>query len=157
MNNRDAEEKRENLIDESIKPYLQEIAERLWSGHAAIMVGAGFSKNAKSNGTSETGFPDWSQLGDLFYEKINGASPTNSKYLNVLKLADEVQAAVGRPALDQLLRSNIPDKDYEPSDLHVKLLELPWVDVYTTNYDTLLERASFSISSQKKSIGVGPR
>ncbi len=154
MNNRDDEEKREGLIDESIKPYLQEIAERLWSGHAAIMVGAGFSKNAKSNGTSEMCFPDWSQLGDLFYEKINGASPTNSKYLNVLKLADEVQAAIGRPALDQLLRSNIPDKDYEPSDLHVKLIELPWVDVYTTNYDTLLERASFSITSQKYDIVI---
>lgn len=33
-------------IDESIRPYLDEIAERLWSGHAAVMVGAGFSKNA---------------------------------------------------------------------------------------------------------------
>ena len=154
MNKRETEQKKEILISEAIKPYLQEIAERLWSGHAAIMVGSGFSKNAKSNGTSETGFPDWSQLGDLFYEKINGAHPTNSKYLNVLKLADEVQAAIGRPALDQLLRSTIPDKDYEPSDLHVKLLKLPWIDVYTTNYDTLLERASSSITSQKYDIVI---
>jgi hypothetical protein len=154
MNKRETEQKKEILINEAIKPYLQEIAGRLWSGHAAIMVGAGFSKNAKSIGTSEMGFPDWSQLGDLFYEKIHGARPTNSKYLNALKLADEVQAAIGRPALDQLLRSNIPDKDYEPSDLHVKLLELPWVDVYTTNYDTLLERASSLITSQKYSVVI---
>lgn len=154
MNSSATEEMKVDLIDESIKPYLHEITERLWSGHAAIMVGAGFSKNAKSSGATGASFPNWEQLGDLFYEKINNASPTNSKYLNILKLADEVQAAIGRPALDQLLRSNIPDKEYEPSELHIKLLELPWVDIYTTNYDTLLERASSSITSQKYDIVI---
>lgn len=98
-------------IDESIRPYLNEIAERLWSTptHAAIMVGAGFSKNANRD------FPDWSTLGDIFFEKIHGKIPDKNsgehRYLNALKLADEVQAAFGRPALDQLLRSNIPDTD----------------------------------------------
>lgn len=142
-------------IPNSISPYLNEIAERLWSGHAAIMVGAGFSKNASPNGTSTRGFPDWQQLGDLFYEKINGTKPDNKgKYLNVLKLADEVQAALGRPALDQSLRDVIPDYEYEPSPLHVKLLDLPWTDVFTTNYDTLLERACISVSSQKYDVVI---
>lgn len=143
------------MIPSSISPYLNEIAERLWSGHAAIMVGAGFSKNASPNGTSTRGFPDWQQLGDLFYEKINGTKPDNKgKYLNVLKLADEVQAALGRPALDQSLRDVIPDYEYEPSPLHVKLLGLPWTDVFTTNYDTLLERACISVSSQKYDVVI---
>ncbi|MBX3639973.1 MAG: SIR2 family protein, partial [Nitrosomonas sp.] len=143
------------MIPNSISPYLNEIAERLWSGHAAIMVGAGFSKNASPNGTSTRGFPDWQQLGDLFYEKINGTKPDNKgKYLNVLKLADEVQAAFGRPALDQSLRDVIPDYEYEPSPLHVKLLDLPWTDVFTTNYDTLLERACISVSSQKYDVVI---
>lgn len=136
-------------MDESIKPYLDEIAERLWSGHAAVMVGAGFSKNAGD------GFPNWFQLGDLFYEKVHGKAPsTEQRYLNPLKLADEVQAAFGRPALHQLLRMNIPDNDYEPSPLHVRLLELPWTDVFTTNYDTLLERARASVGSQKYDVVV---
>jgi len=140
---------------EFIRPYLNEIAERLWSGHAAIMVGAGFSRNAKPNGVSCLGFPDWNQLGDLFYEKTYGDKPNNkSKYLNALKLADELQAAFGRPVLDQVLRDAIPDTDYEPSPLHVKLLDLPWEDVFTTNYDTLLERACISITSQKYDIVV---
>jgi len=141
-------------VDERIRPYLNDISGRLWSGHAAVMVGAGFSKNAKPNGASCPGFPDWTQLADLFYEKIDGRSTGNKKYLNVLKLADEVQAALGRPALDQLLRSTIPDKDYEPSRLHVKLLDLPWTDVFTTNYDTLLERACISVTSQKYDVVV---
>lgn len=139
----------------SICPYLSEIAERLWSGHAAIMVGAGFSRNARPNSKSCSGFPDWHQLGDLFYEKTNGGkSDTKGKYLNVLKLADEMQAALGRPALDQTLREAIPDSDYEPSSLHIKLLNLPWADVFTTNYDTLLERACKSVTSEKYDVVI---
>ncbi len=144
----------EVIIDENIRPYLNEIAERLWStpSHAAIMVGAGFSKNANKD------FPDWAKLGGLFFEKIHGRKPNKNdgedRYLNVLKLADEVQAAFGRQTLNQLLRDNIPDKDSEPSPLHSKMLELPWSDVFTTNYDTLLERACDSVSSQRYDIVV---
>jgi hypothetical protein len=139
----------DNTIAEEIKPYLNEIAERLWSGHAAVMIGAGFSKN------SHESFPDWDQLGNIFYRKIHNKKPEGHQhYLNILKLANEVQAAFGRPALDQLLRSSIPDKKYEPSSLHVKLLELPWNDVFTTNYDTLLERACANVDSQKFDIVI---
>jgi hypothetical protein len=132
-------------IPDSIRPYLNEIAERLWVGRAAVMVGAGFSKNAGD------GFPDWNQLGDLFYQKAHGVKPdsTRQKYLNVLRLAEEVQAAIGRPALENLLRSNIPDLNIEPSEFHVQLLELPWVDVFTTNYDTLLERANARVLTRR--------
>jgi len=66
-----------------------------------------------------------------------------------LRLAEEVQAAIGRPALENLLCSNIPDLNIEPSGLHVELLELPWVDVFTTNYDTLLERASAKVVNRR--------
>jgi hypothetical protein len=132
-------------VPDSIRPYLNEIAERLWSGRAAVMVGAGFSKNAWA------GFPDWNQLGDLFYEKAYGVKPNAQaqKYQNVLRLAEEVQAAIGRPALESLLRSSIPDLNVEPSELHVTLLGLPWVDVFTTNYDTLLERASAEVVNRR--------
>ncbi|MBU0473817.1 MAG: SIR2 family protein [Bacteroidetes bacterium] len=129
----------------NILPYFLEIAERLWTGHATIMIGAGFSKNAKKSETTKKGFPDWNTLGDVFYEKIHGNLPLNKSYLNVLKLADEVQAAFGRNTLENILQTEIPDKEYEPSDLHEKVLQLPWTDVFTTNYDTLLERAAEKI------------
>ncbi len=145
----------EGLIPPSIMPYLREIAERLWSSHAAVMVGAGFSKNAKKSDPSKKDFPDWAQLGDVFYEKIHGCRPSDKyHYLNVLKLADEIQAAFGRPVLDQILRSQIPDEDHEPSGLHIKLMELPWCDVFTTNYDTLLERTRANVVSQKFDVVV---
>lgn len=135
----------ETNLPDSIRPYLNEIAERLWAERAAVMVGAGFSKNAGN------GFPDWNQLGDLFYQKAHGVTsdPDTQRYLNVLRLAEEVQAAIGRPALENLLRSKIPDLNIEPSGLHVELLELPWVDVFTTNYDTLLERGSAKVVTRR--------
>ncbi len=106
-------------IPDVILPYLSEIAERLLSGHAAVMVGAGFSRNAKPNSASSSDFPDWLQLGDIFYEKIHRKKPDkDSKYLNVLKLADEVQAAFGRSALNQILRDAIPDYDMVARDLN---------------------------------------
>ncbi len=118
-----------------VKCCLDDLAARLWANKAAVMVGAGFSLNASSE------FPIWQKLGDRFYERIHGCSPgDDARYLDILKLAGQVQAMFGRPALDDLLRQAIPDR-HPPSLLHSRLLGLPWKDVFTTNYDTLLERA----------------
>ena len=145
----------ETSVPSDLHPYMNEIAERLFSGHAAVMVGSGFSRNAKPHGHPDPNFPDWSQLGDLFYEKLYDKRPdANNRYLSVPTLAHEVEAAIGRPALDQILREAIPDQDSEPSALHMKLLDLPWSDVFTTNYDTLLERARKSITSRKYDVVV---
>lgn len=129
-------------IPPGLLPQLNEISDRLWSGHAAVMIGAGFSKNATPLTVQSRNFPDWNELGRRFYEKSRGQNTDGANFLNPLKLADEVQASFGRPVLHQLLRDTIPDMDFEPSELHIKLLNLPWSDVFTTNYDTLLERAS---------------
>ena len=142
------------MISADNKIFLDEIANRLFTNHAAVMVGAGFSKNAISNGTSCKKFPDWNELGNLFYDKLyeKESNPPDKYYLNVLKLAEEVQAAFGRHALDDMLQQNIPDAEYEPSELHKNLLELPWIDVFTTNYDTLLERAAKNVFNRKYTV-----
>lgn len=129
-----------------VRPHLDEIADRLWSGNATVMVGAGFSRNAKPVDFTSAPIPSWHELGDIFFQKLYGRSPgEGDRYLNLLKLAEQVQAAFGRPALDELLRRSIPNLGYEPSPIHSQLLDLPWKDVFTTNYDTLLERARASI------------
>ena len=92
-----------------MKPYLDEIADRLRSGNAAVMVGAGFSKNAEPVGTASSSLPDWKDLGDAFYRKLHGRAPgKDERYLNPLKLAEQVQAAFDRPTLERLLRQVIP-------------------------------------------------
>lgn len=139
------------IVPEEISPYLSEIAERLWSGHASIMIGAGFSMNAKKVNERAKRFPSWNNLGDCFYKKLHNKLPSDKDrcYLDVLKLANEVQAAFGRSTLDKILIDEIPDKEFQPSDLHEKLLRFPWTDVFTTNYDTLLERTAEKILEQR--------
>ncbi|WPU94671.1 SIR2 family protein [Mucilaginibacter sabulilitoris] len=144
-----------NDFPSDARPYLKEIADRLWSKHAAVMIGSGFSRNAVKNDHTKHDFPTWSGLGDLLYEKLHGRRPGASEtYLNILKLADEVQAAFGRPALDKLVLDSLPDLDHSPSDLHINLLNLPWNDIFTTNYDTLLERASQNVYAYKYDLVV---
>jgi len=139
-------------ISSDVIPYLDEIADKLWSqpSHATIMVGAGFSKNASAS------FPDWNALGDVFYKKLYSKEPEqeNIRYVNVLKLADGVEAAFGRATLNKILKTEIPNTSVEPSKLHRDLLLLPWADVFTTNYDTLLERASNLVSSRRYDVVV---
>ena len=143
-------------IHPDVRPYLDTIADRLLSGHAAVMVGAGFSRNAVPPGSGPA-FPNWFQLGDRFYGRLHGRKPEPDRnYLQVPALAHEVDAAFGRPALNQMLRDEIPDLQHPPSPLHVKLLDLPWSDIFTTNYDTLLERACRSIISQRYDVVVKP-
>lgn len=106
------------------------------------MVGAGLSKNANPTSSEIMSIPDWKELGDIFFKKLYQKRPDeNVRYLNLLKVAEQIESTFGRPVLDSLLMNQIPDLKFEPSSLHNELLELPWRDVFTTNYDTLLERS----------------
>ena len=69
-----------------------------------------------------------------------------------LRLAQEVEIMFGRPKLEKIIKEAVPDLDYAPSNLYVKLMELPWRDVFTTNYDTLLERAADKVSTRRYNV-----
>ena len=140
---------------DQLKLYLGEIAERLWLGNAAVMVGSGFSRNAKPLNSKSGPLPNWQELGDVFYQELHGQFPGDeARYLSLLKLAEQIQAAFGRPKLNELLRQTISDLNYDPSPLHSQLLNLPWKDVFTTNYDTLLERARASVTLKHYDVVV---
>ena len=123
---------------------LYRIRDAINSGHAAVMVGAGFSRNA-SGGQR---LPDWkglmlgllrdlqpSEAGfKVALERFGGTS-------GMLRLAEEYSAVFGRAQLDAKIHELMPDAGSTvPGKLHERLLSLPWADVFTTNYDTLLER-----------------
>lgn len=140
--------------ESTIEKYLKIIAESLYYNRAAVMIGAGFSKNAdKSSSDVNKAFCDWGQLADSFYEKLHGTLSTdNVKYISPLSLAHEVEILFGRPILDGMLKDLIPDMEYIPSEIYSKLLSLPWKDIFTTNYDTLLERACENIPSKRFNV-----
>lgn len=127
--------------------YIDEIINSLVVGHASVLVGAGFSRNADpANEDVKSPMPTWWQLSDVFCEKLG---ITDKNYLDSLALAQEVQETYGRPYLDKLISEQLKNEMYNPSDLHVNLMSLPWTDVFTTNYDTLLERACKQVTSRK--------
>ena len=70
----------------------------------------------------------------------------------LLNLAQEYETAFGRSDLHGFLRQLIRDEDFKPGDAHSKLLRLPWRDVFTTNWDTLLERARSQVDDRAYSV-----
>lgn len=135
--------------------YIREIAEAMSADHAALMVGAGFSKNADKISSTDKYFRKWNELADIFYETLYGEKEEPGKeYNNPLRLAQEVEITVGRPKLEKILKIAIPDEEYGPSEVYTKLMELPWRDVFTTNYDTLLERAADKVSARRYNVVV---
>ncbi len=71
---------------------------------------------------------------------------------NYLSIAQEYESAFGRSDLHDFLRRLIRDDDHEPDAMHRRLLRLPWRDVFTTNWDTLLERTRRFIAERKYTI-----
>ncbi len=126
-------------------PALQQLARALWRDGsvrgAAVFVGAGLSKNARllTDDTPEP--PLWWELLERMIERLyrqdRSVAPSNP-----LRVAEEYRSHLGQAGLDEFIRTSCPDRSWSPGPLHADLLELPWMDVLTTNWDTLLERAS---------------
>lgn len=134
--------------------YIKEIAEAMSANHAVVMIGAGFSKNADKISSTDKWFKNWNELSDMFYETVYGNAGPGKEYNSSLRLAQEVEITVGRPKLENILKEAVPDEDYGPSEVYTKLMELPWRDVFTTNYDTLLERAADKVSKRRYNVVV---
>lgn len=132
--------------------YVNELVNSLVAGHASILVGAGMSKNADpANDSIKAAMPLWLDLIDGFCDKLS-IEYRDRKYLNTLTIAQEIEDSYGRPFLDKMIIDGLKDDSYMPSDIHVNLMSLPWSDVFTTNYDTLLERACEKVTQRKYQI-----
>lgn len=139
----------EQLSEKDLKSYtyLNKIRERLWGedskSRVSVMVGAGFSKNASKIEPSFEGMALWNELKDRLIGELSHHDSIKNR--DVLEIAQMYSDEYGRSALDEVLKAAIPDDNFEPDTLHTKLLDLPWTDIYTTNYDTLLERAKKNV------------
>lgn len=135
-------EKMKRLPDYSA---LKQLAAALWQQSnayhgAAVMVGAGFSRSSASTGDISKKLPLWNDLSSILARDLNANSSTDP-----LRLAEEYCAYFGKQALHELVIREVNDAAWQPGDLHKSLLKLPWTEVLTTNWDTLLERASMDV------------
>lgn len=144
--------------------HIRRISSALWSRagkrEAAVLVGAGFSANAIPLGAGLTRMPSWNDLSRTIIRAIlPGDAPTTVRARDLLesqigatstslRVAQEFEVVFGRDALDRQIQLAVPDRHFGPGELHQALLQLPWADVLTTNWDTLLERGADRLDDQ---------
>lgn len=131
------------MANSSDEVHYNAIRKALANGNAAVMVGAGFSRNAE-NGDS---LALWSDVAKELWRELNPSASELKDYSvsTVTQLGEQYSRVFSRPALEEVLKRLIPDERIRPGVLHDQLLQLPWSEIFTTNYDTLLERAAESI------------
>jgi hypothetical protein len=129
-------------MDES-RVHYDAVRRALENGNAAIMVGAGFSRNAENGDHLAT----WYEVAQELWRELNPDKGELKEFSTsmVTQLGEQYARVFSKPALEDLLKRLIPDDKVSPGVLHKKLLALQWCEVFTTNYDTLLERASENI------------
>lgn len=130
--------------------HMIKIREALWKRPergACVMVGAGLSRQTEPDHPSEKRPPSWQQLAGLLQDALrcgkpdseHGCTTESVTARDCSRLAQQYKATFGQSALDSFLLECVPDG--EPDSVHERLLRLPWADVFTTNWDTLLEKA----------------
>ena len=144
--------------------HINHVRDALWKrsvGGASVMVGAGFSRNAEKARPDAHDSPTWYDLAKAMYGKLypqdddgsrQSAIAATSGSGNWVRLAQEYEAAFGRGDLHRLIGKLVRDDDFKPGDMHSRLLRLPWRDIFTTNWDTLLERTCPSVVERAYSV-----
>lgn len=152
----------EQSLNPSIRMNLNEIRNFLEIKNASIMVGAGFSKNAEMS--EDVQMKTWDDLCKDFYTSLFNSKPSDKdlQLKSALRLAQQVESTKGRTALDEILKNAIPDDAVSPGYLHQQLVSLNWRDIFTTNYDSLLEKAAvkanrhYNVVTSKSSLIYQP-
>lgn len=145
------------------------IRDALWRhriiGNAAVMIGSGFSRNASPTGGAPRPMPSWWNMAEALCDPLYPNDPIRRDAAareavatsGFLRLAQEYYAAFGASALNDRIRALVPDGDYNPGSLHRRLLQLPWADVFSTNWDTLLERSCADVFNRSYDIVRTPQ
>ena len=132
---------------------IDQVRHALWENYgngASVMIGSGLSRCALKATPDGGGPPMLSDLAIEIHKRLypqravgpQQAETTEATMADrIPRLAEEYETAFGRTDLHKLLQQRVRDDDLEPGEMHSRLLQLPWRDVFTTNWDTLLERA----------------
>ena len=132
-------------LSSSMRMKLDNIGNNLAYGKASVMVGAGFTKNAEMDET--VSIKDWNGLAEVFFEKLYSKKPSDKDlaFQTPMRLASLIATSFGRQELDRMIYKALPDERITPGKAHKLLLKLNWKDIFTTNYDRLLEDTASKI------------
>jgi len=123
--------------------HLAVIRKALGDGNAAVMIGSGFSRNAEGGEQLQL----WSDIARVLWMELNPHKEATADFLGTQgpQLGEQFVRVFSTPVLEELLKRLVPDDKVRPGRLHTRLLELPWSEIFTTNYDTLIERTADTI------------
>ena len=138
---KDRFDKLNKALPSGLRVKLDRICRYLSQNMASAMVGAGFSQNAKKM-NPHAKMMTWNTLASTFWELIYADEEKKFDYTTPMHLASLLEARHGRSELDHQIASSLPDDELIPGELHLAMMRLPWKDVFTTNYDRLLEKAA---------------
>lgn len=111
-------------VDELLKAYGAAVEAR----NASLFVGAGLSR--------ASGYPDWSEL--LGFARVEAHIPDS---LSDFPLVAEyyIQQSGGRDRLERWIATALRDASGGPNEGHQFMAKLPISEIWTTNYDNLIE------------------
>ena len=127
----------------SDQSHINRVRDALWrrfGNGATVMVGSGFSRNALPIRPDSGVLPTWKDVAKHLYGDLYPDADGKGN-CDALRIAQEYEAAFGQGELEHKLARVVRDGDFKPGPMHRRLMQLPWQDVYTTNWDTLLERS----------------
>lgn len=113
---------------------IERAMEEALDGNAVLFVGAGFSKESTNINVEDSSFKTGEELARLLCEKCS--IPINAD-LGIA--AQFYQNKFGEDMLIELLKKEYTAKSISPS--HSIVPNIPWRNIYTTNYDNVLEVA----------------
>lgn len=119
-----------NYIKYFPKPFLEDLAE----GNVFPIVGAGFSRNAKSEDNKPS--LDWDELGRYFAEDI-----VDYKYNGAIDAISAFEYEYSRSKLIEKMYTALKIGSIHPDLAHKSFAKLPFQLVATTNFDYLLEES----------------
>jgi|SRR5690554_2966042 len=119
------------------KPFLEDLTE----GHVFPIIGAGFSRNARS----DDGKPslDWNELGEYFAEDI-----VDYNYSSPIDAISAFEYEYSRSKLIEKMFLALKIGSIHPDKAHKSFAKLPFQLVATTNFDYLLEESYSTINTK---------
>ena len=144
--------------------HINRLRDTLWKrpgSGVSVMVGSGFSRSAEKIRFDADDIPMWWDIATEMHRSLDpegvneyrqGAKAPTLTADSALRFGEEYRTVFGRSKLHELLEQLVRDEEFSPGETHLRLLSLPWRDVFTTNWDTLLERASSNIAAPAYSV-----
>lgn len=136
---------------------LQQIAKALWkqgkTRGAAVLVGAGFSRNAQLLHAGGNYPPLWSELADEMQRRLD---PTVTGWKDPLRLAEEFRVVLGEPALEGLIRDLVTDEEWVADVMGIVNVESAYNAASLTEERmiTLIREAATKLAEALKTSGT---